>query len=82
MDKGLVEINRSINDYKQSLRETNMFRHLDQNQNLKRLKRAQSAYKEKLVVKLMEKGQRAFRIYDKYNEQSRLAYHNNMNLRR
>lgn len=65
MDDNLQDINRSINDYKKSLRETNTFRHLDQNQNMKRLKRAQSAYKEKLASKLMEKGQRAFRIYDK-----------------
>lgn len=78
----MEDINRSISNYKKSLHETNMFKQMDQQANYNRLKRAQSAYKEKLVDKLFQKGQRAFRINDKYCDQSSVAYHQNMNLRR
>lgn len=59
-----------------------MFKQMDQNDNMTRLKRAQSAYKESLVGKLINKGQRAYRQTDLVGEMSRLAYLNNMSFRK
>lgn len=81
MDKGKREVEQSILEYKQSLREVNMFKHLDQGENMQRLKRGRSAYREKLAERLIQKGQRALQISQKKSMASKLAYQNQVNFR-
>lgn len=45
--------------YKQCLREQHMLRMMDQNENLQKIRRGQTAYKMHLVEKIIEKGNRA-----------------------
>ena len=40
-------------------KEINMFRQIDHHENIKKLKRGQSAYKRHLIERLIEKGDRA-----------------------
>ena len=59
MDKGKNEVDQSFVLFKQSLKEQNMFKQMDQGDNMNRLMRGRSAYKHMLVEKLLEKGTRA-----------------------
>lgn len=81
MDKGIQDIELSFANYKQDLRDLNLFKHLDNNDNLKRLNRARSAYKNKLVDKILEKGSRASRINESKTIVSQMAYLNQVNIR-
>ena len=54
-------------------KENNMFRQLDHQENLKKLRRGQSAYKRHLIEKLIEKGDRAKDIAIRRNRQSDMA---------
>lgn len=81
MDKGVKEVRESINEYKQSLKEFNMFKHIESTENIQRLQRGRSAYRDKLAEKLIQKGQRAMQISQKKNQVSKMAYHNQVNFR-
>ena len=54
-------------------KENNMFRQLDHQENLKKLKRGQSAYKRHLVERLIEKGDRAKDVAQRRNRMSDMA---------
>lgn len=59
MEQGKQEVDQSIKDYKRTLREFNTFKQIDQEENLEKLRKGRSAYREKLAEKLLVKSQRA-----------------------
>ena len=54
-------------------KEINMFRQIDHHENIKKLKRGQSAYKRHLIERLIEKGDRAKDIAYRRNRMSDMA---------
>ena len=74
MDKSKDEINHSFAVFKQSLREMNMFKKLDQDCNMDKLKRGRSAYKAQLVESIIEKGSRGKEINERKNRVAQMAY--------
>jgi len=65
MDHSKRQVDQSINNYKRSLKELNMYKHIDQDENMQRLRRGRSAYREKLAKQIVQKGQRAAQISSK-----------------
>lgn len=57
-------------------KENNMYRVLEHQENLKRLRRGQSAYKRHLIERLMEKGDRGKDIQQRRNRMSDMAMQN------
>jgi len=60
-------------EYTSIRKENNMFKVLDQQENARRLKRGQSAYKRHLIEKLIEKGDRGKEIQSRRNRLSEMA---------
>lgn len=60
-------------EYTSIRKENNMFKVLDQQENARRLKRGQSAYKRHLIERLIEKGDRGKEIQSRRNRLSEMA---------
>lgn len=73
MDESKRVIENSKYDYSSALKEQNMFKFMDQGENLKKVKRGHSAYKRNLVEKIIEKGQRGRDVSERRYRVSELA---------
>lgn len=62
-------------------KDNNMFRVLDQQENVKRLAKRQSAYKRHLIEKLVEKGDRGKELIQNRNILSAMAMQNQIQTR-
>jgi len=58
-----------------------MFKRLDHNQNIEKVKRVQSSYKRHLMERLIEKGSRGKEIRDKKSRLSEMAVQNTQSMR-
>ena len=81
MDKSKEEIHHSLNLFKNSLREINMFKKLDQDENMHKLRKGRSAYKAKLVDSIIEKGTRCVAINERKGRLAQMAYLNQAGIR-
>ena len=68
-------------DYMSAKKEENMFKFMDQGENLKKLKRGHSAYKRQLVDKIIDKGIRGRDISERRYRVSEMAVQNSQNMR-
>ena len=63
-------------DYMSAKKEENMFKFLDQGENLKKIRRGHSAYKRQLVEKIIDKGTRGRDISERRYRVSEMAIQN------
>ena len=81
MDKGKININKSMVVFQKVLKEQHLFKKMDADENIEKLKRGHSAYKVQLVEKLLEKGMRAREISSRKINQTQMAQINSQMLR-
>ena len=67
-----------MTEFMSAKRENNMYKILDHEENLKKVQRGQSAYRNRLVEKLMEKSSRGKDIMDRKKKVTELAAQNQM----
>lgn len=73
LDRRQKDLKDSINNYSSAIKESNMFRQLDHNEQLQKVRRAQSAYKRHLAAKIMDKANRGRDISERQKKLSELA---------
>ena len=59
--------------YAQNLKEVNLYRSIDHQDNMAKVRKSQNAYKQILASNIIEKGNRSKMLHEKHNKESQLA---------
>ena len=81
MDESKYMVQNSKLEYMYAKKEESMFKFMDQNENIKKLKRGQSAYKKALVGKILDKANRGRDVSERRTRVSELAIQNSHMMR-
>ena len=81
MEHSKKSLDNSMIEFRSALKETNVFKQLDHEENMKKVRKGQSAYKQLLVDRIMEKSNRGKDISDRKVKISDMAMHNSQLIR-